>query len=1031
MVGTRVVTHLFDIRLDDPATMSSGRTGSSQTSLTSQSDAVGTVGSPEKERPTLRVHLPSGCQVVKYSENTDVKYVIDLLVTHDSPGPRAYQSLFALRMVNTRSREVVWLHQDTSMFEVMERLDNDPASWRFELRVRYLPADLHTLCEKDRDTFLFYFEQVRDDYLSQERCSVDQETAVQLGCLDIRRFFRDLPPNALDKKSNIEFVEQVVGWTKFLPRAVVERTKSKTLRKQVQQQFKKCCNMREVECMFKYLDVLKGVVRYDQERFVCTLGSWSIRVNLIIGPDSGISYTTDQQESPTHLSSFDQIQSIETLPAETGADPRPPRLQLRVTGRAEPLTLACASTRQADNMADLVDGYCRLVNNASSSLWNRRDGRCGVSSPAGRRTGLAPRSPLSDDYAEIVEDEDDYSTPANHDRELPRESVHLEKTIGEGQFGDVYLGTYSPPGGAAPMPVAVKTCKIDHDGSMANKFLEEAHTMQQFDHPHIIRLVGTCSTSPVWIVMELARHGEMRAYLRDNRHRLRLDTLVLYAYQLSQALSYLESKKFVHRDIAARNALVYSHHSVKLADFGLSRWVEDRSYYKASKCKLPIKWMAPESINFRRFTTASDVWMFGVCMWEILTLGVQKPFQGVPNSEVVGRIEAGERLPLPADCPPHVYTLMLSCWYYDPAKRPSFARLRQSLHEYLLEERQAQEDSIQRENRRAQANSWGSNDSDEPSAPSKPARPRLAVDRRPAPPSQSPPSSPQTYIVAQSPEALSRLLRDSGGRLNPGGYSAPASKPPLPPEDIARRQDQELCDSRERLERPNRHGERPHGDELRRRMSVGTSSDRSDSDCGDPCGAHRGVSPALSGADTGSDGSSSKPSSAHSSTERPVVAKRAELTPTADIDRTGDRVYDCTTEVVRTVMALSRGVQAGRANSYLDLVKDVGYELRELLASVDGEVPSFPASAHREIEMAHKVLGKDMQELVTSLKQAQRYSTTTLDEEYRKQMLQAAHVLAMDAKNLLDVVDGVRMRCRRGGAAPGRPPRHELAPAGS
>ncbi|KAF0298866.1 Focal adhesion kinase 1 [Amphibalanus amphitrite] len=772
--------------------MSSGRTGSSQTSLTSQSDAVGTVGSPEKERPTLRVHLPSGCQVVKYSENTDVKYVIDLLVTHDSPGPRAYQSLFALRMVNTRSREVVWLHQDTSMFEVMERLDNDPASWRFELRVRYLPADLHTLCEKDRDTFLFYFEQVRDDYLSQERCSVDQETAVQLGCLDIRRFFRDLPPNALDKKSNIEFVEQVVGWTKFLPRAVVERTKSKTLRKQVQQQFKKCCNMREVECMFKYLDVLKGVVRYDQERFVCTLGSWSIRVNLIIGPDSGISYTTDQQESPTHLSSFDQIQSIETLPAETGADPRPPRLQLRVTGRAEPLTLACASTRQADNMADLVDGYCRLVNNASSSLWNRRDGRCGVSSPAGRRTGLAPRSPLSDDYAEIVEDEDDYSTPANHDRELPRESVHLEKTIGEGQFGDVYLGTYSPPGGAAPMPVAVKTCKIDHDGSMANKFLEEAR----------------------------------------------------------------------------------------------------------------------------------------------------------------------------------------------------------------------------------------SNDSDEPSAPSKPARPRLAVDRRPAPPSQSPPSSPQTYIVAQSPEALSRLLRDSGGRLNPGGYSAPASvlntvavdladlppvrspgygqsygpgygrghgqgrvswqKPPLPPEDIARRQDQELCDSRERLERPNRHGERPHGDELRRRMSVGTSSDRSDSDCGDPCGAHRGVSPALSGADTGSDGSSSKPSSAHSSTERPVVAKRAELTPTADIDRTGDRVYDCTTEVVRTVMALSRGVQAGRANSYLDLVKDVGYELRELLASVDGEVPSFPASAHREIEMAHKVLGKDMQELVTSLKQAQRYSTTTLDEEYRK-----------------------------------------------
>ena len=111
--------------------------------------------------------------------------------------------------------------------------------------------------------------------------------------------------------------------------------------------------------------------------------------------------------------------------------------------------------------------------------------------------------------------------------------------------------------------------------------------------------------------MELAHHGELRAYLQNNRNRLDLSYLVLYCYQLSTALSYLESKKFVHRDIAARNVLVSAHDCVKLADFGLSRWIEHNSYYKASKGKLPIKWMAPESINFRRFTTASDVWMFG------------------------------------------------------------------------------------------------------------------------------------------------------------------------------------------------------------------------------------------------------------------------------------------------------------------------------------------------------------------------------------------------------------------------------------
>ena len=135
--------------------------------------------------------------------------------------------------------------------------------------------------------------------------------------------------------------------------------------------------------------------------------------------------------------------------------------------------------------------------------------------------------------------------------------------------------------------------------------------MKQFDHQHIIKLVGICSESPVMIVMELAKHGELRSYLQFHSQSLEIPTLVLFSYQLSTALSYLESKKFVHRDIAARNVLVSAHDCVKLADFGLSRLIEDDCYYKASKGKLPIKWMAPESINFRRFTTASDVWMFG------------------------------------------------------------------------------------------------------------------------------------------------------------------------------------------------------------------------------------------------------------------------------------------------------------------------------------------------------------------------------------------------------------------------------------
>lgn len=152
--------------------------------------------------------------------------------------------------------------------------------------------------------------------------------------------------------------------------------------------------------------------------------------------------------------------------------------------------------------------------------------------------------------------------------------------------------------------------------------------------------------------------------------------MLLYSFQLSTALSYLESKKFVHRDIAARNVLVSTPTCIKLADFGLSRWVEDQSYYTSSKGLLPIKWMAPESINFRRFTTASDVWMFAVCTWEILMYGV-KPFQGIKNSEVIGKLENGERLALPQNCPPRLYSLMSQCWSYEPAKRPDFKSIKE------------------------------------------------------------------------------------------------------------------------------------------------------------------------------------------------------------------------------------------------------------------------------------------------------------------------------------------------------------------
>lgn len=202
---------------------------------------------------------------------------------------------------------------------------------------------------------------------------------------------------------------------------------------------------------------------------------------------------------------------------------------------------------------------------------------------------------------------------------------------------------------------------------------------------------------------------------------------------------------------------------------------------------------------------------------------------------------------------------------------------------------------------------------------------------------------------------------------------------------------------------------------LKKRLSITHSfgsehSDSSDGLLGVHLDGHLDSPPRTPGPNlaTSDKDRSSTPMSSGSE-ERQFVVKKMEPTPTAPLDRNNDRVYDSTTSVVRAVMALSQGVQGHQANLYLDLVKKVGLELRELLAAVDRLIPAFPSTTHRQVEMAHKVLSKDMSDLVNSMKLAQKYNNTTVEGEYRKGMLSSAHILAMDAKNLLDVIDNIRI----------------------
>ncbi|TNM92781.1 hypothetical protein fugu_018183 [Takifugu bimaculatus] len=625
----------------------------------------------------------------------------------------------------------------------------------------------------------------------------------------------------------------------------------------------------------------------------------------------------------------------------------------------------------------------------------------------------------TDDYAEIVDEEDTYTMPSTRDYEIQRDRIELGCCIGEGQFGDVHQGVYNSPDKPA-LHVAIKTCKNCTSDSVREKFLQEALTMRQFDHPHIVKLIGVITENPVWIIMELCTLGELRSFLQVRKYSLDLATLILFAYQLSTALAYLESKRFVHRDIAARNVLVSSVDCVMLGDFGLSRYMEDSSYYKASKGKLPIKWMAPESINFRRFTSASDVWMFGVCMWEILMYGI-KPFQGVKNNDVIGRIENGERLAMPPQCPPTLYSLMTKCWSYDPSKRPRFTELKTQLSTILEEEKLQEEERHRMEMRRQVNMSWDSGGSDE--APPKPSRPGYPSPRS----SEGFFSSPQLNHFQPSAHA--------GGGVGVGGSFTPTDSwsqhrsehtamwsPNIEGNGQAQMEER-LMMQQQQMEDDQRWLEQEESFMKTESRNSRGSIDREDGTLQAPSGSQHIYQPIGKPEPVAPPKKPPRPGApCHLANLGPVESynegvklqpQEISPTPTANLDRSNDKVYENVTGLVKAVIEMSNRIQPAAPEEYVPMVKEVGLALRTLLATVDETLPVLPASTHREIEMAQKLLNSDLAELISKMKLAQQYVMTSLQKDYKKHMLMAAHALAVDAKNLLDVIDQSRLKMIR------------------
>ncbi|XP_064409012.1 ephrin type-B receptor 4-like [Latimeria chalumnae] len=283
-----------------------------------------------------------------------------------------------------------------------------------------------------------------------------------------------------------------------------------------------------------------------------------------------------------------------------------------------------------------------------------------------------------------------YEDPNEAVREFAKEIdvsyVKIEEVIGAGEFGEVCRGRLKVPGKKENY-VAIKTLKGGYTEKQRREFLSEASIMGQFDHPNIIRLEGVITNScPVMIITEFMENGALDSFLRLNDGQFTPIQLVGMLRGIASGMKYLSDMSYVHRDLAARNILVNSNLVCKVSDFGLSRFLEENSsdptYTSSLGGKIPIRWTAPEAIAFRKFTSASDVWSYGIVMWEVMSFG-ERPYWDMSNQDVINAIEQDYRLPPPPDCPTSLHHLMLDCWQKDRNARPRFAQIVNALDKLI------------------------------------------------------------------------------------------------------------------------------------------------------------------------------------------------------------------------------------------------------------------------------------------------------------------------------------------------------------
>uniref|UniRef100_A0A673B8X6 Tyrosine-protein kinase n=1 Tax=Sphaeramia orbicularis TaxID=375764 RepID=A0A673B8X6_9TELE len=259
--------------------------------------------------------------------------------------------------------------------------------------------------------------------------------------------------------------------------------------------------------------------------------------------------------------------------------------------------------------------------------------------------------------------------------EIDRKSIKLIRKLGAGQFGEVFEGLWNDT-----TAVAVKTLK---PGTMdPEDFLREAQIMKRLRHAKLIQLYAVCTMEePIYIITELMTHGSLLDYLQSKTASLISNTIEMAA-QVASGMAYLELQNYIHRDLAARNVLVGENNVCKVADFGLARKENEMVYEAKEGTKFPVKWTAPEAIHDNKFTIKSDIWSFGILLYEIMTFG-QMPYPAMTNYQVVQKVPQGYRMPCPPNCPKILYDIMTDCWKQNELDRPTFETLQWKLEDFF------------------------------------------------------------------------------------------------------------------------------------------------------------------------------------------------------------------------------------------------------------------------------------------------------------------------------------------------------------